>query len=106
MVEILVKHCSLYNKVLYTILAVKNLSAVSSHPSGPSISVFREKRKKAEERCAVFLLETVTLVKKKNSLRSESKPTAPTFCVFFFGETVLMRRFKTLASAYKCPEMP
>ena len=72
------------------------------------MSVFRERREKAEERCAVFLLETVTLVKKKKSLRSESKPTAPTFCVFFFffsGETLLMRRFKTLASAYKCPEM-
>ena len=50
--------------VLYTILAVKNLSAVSRHPCRPSISVFREKRKKAEERCAIFPLETTTLVKK------------------------------------------
>ena len=49
------------------------------------------------------MLETVTLVKKKYKLRSESKPTAPTF---FFSETLLMRRFKTLATAYKCPEMP
>ena len=40
--------------VLYTILAVKNLSAVSRHPCRTSISVFREKREKAEERCAVF----------------------------------------------------
>ena len=37
--------------VLYTILAVKNLSAVSRHPCRTSISVFREKRKKAEEIC-------------------------------------------------------
>ena len=58
--------------------------------------------------CRFSVGTAVTLVKKKKkSLRHESKPTAHTSCVFFFfGETVLMRRFKTLASAYKCPEMP
>ena len=50
--------------VLYTISAVKNLRAVPRHACRPSISVFCEKRKKAEERYAVFPLETATLVKK------------------------------------------
>ena len=45
---------------LYTNIAVKNLNAVSRHPSGPPISVFREKCKKD---VLFFLLETVTLVK-------------------------------------------
>ena len=65
-------------------LTVKNLSAASRHLSRPSISVFREERKKGEERCAVFPLENAALVKKKYTLRVESKPTAPTFCVSFF----------------------
>ena len=92
--------------VLYTILALKNLSAVSRHPCRTSISVFREKRKKAEERCAVFPLETATLVKKiciSNLIKTDS-----TYLLYFlfFGETLLMCRFKTLANACRCPEMP
>ena len=54
-----IKH-KLKLNLLYTNIAVKNLSAVSRHPSGPPISVFREKCKKD---VLFFLLETVTLVK-------------------------------------------
>ena len=56
--------------------------------------------------CRFFVGNRHFSQKKKYTLRSESQPTAPTICVSFFGETRLMRRFKTLASAYKCPEMP
>ena len=102
-----IKH-KLKLNLLYTNIAVKNLSAVSRHPSGPPISVFREKCKKD---VLFFLLETVTLVKHIYicTLRTESRPATPTFCVYlliFSGETLLMHRFKTLASAWKCPEMP
>ena len=49
-------------------------------------------------------------IKSIHTLRSESKPATPTFCVylffFFLERHFLMRRFKTLASAWKCPEMP
>ena len=54
-----IKH-KLKLNLLYTNIAVKNLSAVSRHPSGPQISVFRDKCKKD---VLFFLLETVTLVK-------------------------------------------
>ena len=96
----LIKH-KLKLNLLYTNIAVKNLSAVSRHPSGPPISVFREKCKKD---VLFFLLETVTLVKHIYicTLRTESRPATPTFCVYlliFSGETLLMHRFKTLASA-------
>ena len=65
---------------LYTNIAIKNLSAVSRHPSGPPISVFREKCKKD---VLFFLLETVTLVKHIYIYtRSESRPATPTFCVY------------------------
>ena len=54
-----IKH-KLKLNLLSTNIAVKNLSAVSRHPSGPQISVFRDKCKKD---VLFFLLETVTLVK-------------------------------------------
>ena len=79
---------------LYTNIAVKNLNAVSRHPSGPPISVFHEKCKKD---VLFFLLETVTLVKHIciyiyiYTLRTESRPATPTFCVylliFFWRDT-------------------
>ena len=54
-----IKH-KLKLNLLCTNIAVKDLSAVSRHPSGRQISVFREKCKKD---VLFFLLETVTLVK-------------------------------------------
>ena len=84
-----IKH-KLKLNLLYTNIAVKNLSAVSRHPSGPPISVIREKWKKD---VLFFLLETVTLVKHIYILRSESRPPTPTvlFCVylliFFWRDT-------------------
>ena len=82
-----IKH-KLKLNLLYTNKAVKNLSAVSRHPSGPQISVFRDKCKKD---VLFFLLETVILVK-HIYIRSESRPATPTFCVysliFFWRDTL------------------
>ena len=77
---------------LHTNLAVKNLSAVSRHPSGPLISVFREKCKK----------DVLFFCWKPSHYEGNQNPQH----LLSSGETLFMRRFKTLASAWKCPEMP
>ena len=70
------------------------------------MSVFREERKKGEERCAVFPLENAALVKKNIHYELNQNRQHLPFVFLFFGETLLMCRFKTLANACKCPEMP
>ena len=65
---------------------------VSRHPSEPLISLFREKCKK----------DVLFFCWKPSHYEGNQNPQH----LLSSGETLFMRRFKTLASAWKCPEMP